>query len=441
MNAAMLIRLGWRNLWSHYRRSLATLLSLGMGFAALVVFSGYTGAVNNGLAQTAIHAELIGHFSVQHRGWRTQGRLNPDRYLLTPFEIQQVRQVVQEQLPGTRVVERMDTSGLLSNGRNSTIFIAQGLDAEDQRALRGPFAGVTTVQLKPAIADGVVLAEGLSQILDLHQGGHGSVLLSTIHGQANAADVEVLHTVNTSNLATNDKWMLMPLALVRELMDAPGRADALTLVLPAPADAGPQVGVDASGQILNLAAIFQRAPPDEATTHALRERLMQGFAQLGLDLEVATWQEQSTYYRQVRNLYDMIFALMLAVVLSIVVLSIVNAMGMSVVERTREIGTLRAIGLRRTGVLRLFITEALLLVLLGLASGLVLAAAVRWGVNTLDIRYVPPGNSSTVPLYIGFDAMRSLQSGVLLAGLAMAAALLPARRASRQAIPVALGHA
>ena len=65
------IQLAWRNLWRNRRRSAATILSLAFGFAAVALFAGYTSAVYVALSNAAIHAELIGHLTINRQGWQT----------------------------------------------------------------------------------------------------------------------------------------------------------------------------------------------------------------------------------------------------------------------------------------------------------------------------------------------------------------------------------
>ena len=428
MNAVNQLNLAWRNLWRNRRRSLVTILSLAFGFAAVALFAGYTSAVYVGLSNASIHGELIGHLTINRAGWETQGKLHPDKYMLTADDIAKVQTLVAKELPGAKLMPRLSASGLLSNGRSSTIFIANGIAPKDLTALRGPFANAPGA-LSDDKPSGVTAAEGLADVLGFKLGDAASVLASTIHGQANAADVDISDVVNTGNSATNDKMMIMPIGLAQSLMDAPGRAEALTVLLPS--------GMSAADGMRDM---YTRAAPSEEQSTALKQQLLAAFKQAGLDLDVRSWQQMSAFFRQVKGMYDMIFALMLTVVLAIVVLSIANAMSMAVVERTREIGTLRAIGVRRSGITALFVSEALLLVVVGTVVGLGLTAATRYGVNLADIRYVPPGNTTSVPIYIGFDAARTTIAGVVLAVLAIAAAYFPARRAAHHSITESLGH-
>lgn len=428
--------LAWRNLWRNRRRSLVTISSLAFGFAAITLFSGYVRATYNVLGNIAVHSEAIGHLQINKRGWQTEGKLHPTKYLLKESEIAKISQAVSRSMPGTKVMPRLSAMGLLSNGQTSTIFVARGIAPGDLATIRGPFRDLPGA-LFDASPHGVTLGEGLASTLKMKVGDSGSILASTIHGQANAADVDVTGTFNTSNALTNDKLILMPLTMAQEILDAKGRAEALTIMLPV---APPPKHKISWPEAVRMA--YQQVPPQEQEVKALRDKIMHELKTSGLDqdLEISTWQEMSAFYSQARVLFDMIFSMMLIVVVAIVVLSIANAMSMSVVERTREIGTLRAIGLRRTGITAMFVCEAILLVILGTAAGIVLANLTRHGVNAAEIMYVPPNNTQAVQVYIDFDMLRTIVAGVALSILAVFAAFVPARRAAGNPITESLGH-
>lgn len=404
------LTLGLRNLRRNYRRSLTTTLSIAFGFAAVALFSGYTKLVYLGLTEQAVHGELIGHLTLSKRGMKQEGRLNPEKYLLKADEIAKISAIVKQDYPEARIAPRLGLSGLASNGKVSTIFLADGVGADDMKALRGPRRNASGA-LSADAPNGITIARGLGALLGLKEGDDASLLVSTLHGQANAADASITDTYSTGNAGLEDKAVFIPLGLAQSLYDATDRADRLTVLL-----------------------------PDIALTDAARAKLDPAFAAAGLDVEIQTWQELSAFYRQVKGMFDMIFSFILSIVLAIVVMSVTNAMSMSVIERTREIGTLRAIGLRRLGVVKLFVTEAVLLVAIGCLSGLVLTVLVRAGVNAADISYVPPNGTSRVPLMVGFDANKMIFTFAVLGVLGLTAAIFPARRAAHQPVTESLAH-
>jgi len=266
-------------------------------------------------------------------------------------------------------------------------------------------------KLDPAHMEVVELSEGLVDMLHLAVGAQAAVLTSTLTGQANALDITVGHSFNTGNAGSNDKFAFVTLELARSLLDAEGRADRLTVLL-----------------------------KDDSQTPATRDRLLAKLKAAGFDVEIHTWQELSDFYNQVHGMFDMIFGFIFLIVLTVVLMSVANSMGMTVVERTREIGTLRAIGLKRRGVVRLFTTESMLLTLIGCGVGLLITVAVRWGINVAEVSYVPPNSVSPVPLLIDLDSGRIIFTFVLMALVGTIAAYLPARRAAKKPIIDALGH-
>lgn len=82
-------------------------------------------------------------------------------------------------------------------------------------------------------------------------------------------------------------------------------------------------------------------------------------------VEVTPWQERAFFYTKVKNLYDRIFGIMGAVMALVVFVALFNTMTMSVTERTREIGTLSALGTYPREIVSGFVRESALLALIG----------------------------------------------------------------------------
>lgn len=402
--------LGFRNLRRNIRRSLVTGVSIMIGFTAIALFAGYTDTAYKGLAAQAIHGEMLGHLTIAKRNLATAGRLNPDKYLLTSDEISKITAVVQSEISTVHAAPRLAINGMISNGKSSTIFLAEAVSPKDMEVLRGPRARASGA-LDGDTTSGITLAQGLAQMLGLKDGDDASLLLSTVRNQANAADAKVVDTFSTGNAGTEDKFVYMPLQFAQNLYDAEGRADRITLIL-----------------------------SDEKSTNLTREILMNKLKELNFDIEISTWEELSAFYRQVKSMFDMIFRFLLLIVLVIVVMSVANAMTMSVIERTREIGTFRAMGMRNVKVIQLFITEAFLLVVLGCAAGLLLTFTLRLGINLSEFSYQPPNSTYKVPIFIGFDSQKVILSTILLCMLGMVSAFIPVRNVINKKITDALAH-
>lgn len=414
-------KLALRGLLRNRRRSMVTMLAIAFGFAAIALFAGYTHNVYDGLGRQSIHGEMLGHLTIYKKGMRTEGKLDPEKYLLTAAEVSAISQHVGEEAAVVMVAPRLGLSGLASNGRASTIFIAEGIEPQAVVKLRA--GALTEEERKSGMFDNmrmrldsehpevVGLSEGLAELLHLKQGDQAQVLVNTLSGQANAADITLGNSFNTGNAGSNDKFAFVSLSLAQSLLDAAGRADRLTVLL-----------------------------NDVDQTEPMRDALMKKLSAAGYEVEIKTWQELSDFYTQVHGMFDMIFGFIFSIVITVVIMSVANSMGMTVIERTREIGTLRAIGLKRSGVIRLFTLESMLLTLTGCVAGLLIALGVRWGINVANISYTPPNSASAVPLLVDMDAGRIVFTFIMMGVVGTLAAYMPARRAAKKDIIDALGH-
>lgn len=416
-----LFKLALRGLMRNRRRSMVTLLAIAFGFAAIALFAGYTHNVYDGLGRQSIHGEMLGHLTVYKKGMRKEGKLDPEKYLLTASEVSAISKLVKDEAHVEMIAPRLGLSGLASNGRASTIFIAEGVEPAAAKRLQsgaltdeernsGMFDNLMA-SLDDAHPEIVNLSEGLVELLHLEVGGQAAVLVNTLSGQANALDITLGKSFNTGNAGSNDKFAFVSLSLAQSLLDAEGRADRLTVLL-----------------------------DNVEQTEPMREVLLKKLSAAGYDVEIKTWQELSDFYTQVHGMFDMIFGFIFSIVITVVIMSVANSMGMTVIERTREIGTLRAIGLKRSGVIRLFTLESMLLTLIGCVTGLLIALGVRWGINVANISYTPPNSASAVPLLVDMDTGRIIFTFIMMGVVGTLAAYMPARRAAKKDIIDALGH-
>jgi len=184
--------------------------------------------------------------------------------------------------------------------------------------------------------------------------------------------------------------------------------------------------------------VFLKPGADE---NAAASRLEKALNAAGYPVAIRHWKELATFYEQVKLLYIGIFGFVGAVLVVIVILSAAIVMTMTVTERTREIGTLRAIGTRPSGILTLFLAEALAIAVVGCIAGAVFALVVRAGLNASGIMLPPPpGATHGSPIHVRFYALSYIAGLVSMIVTMTIAAYFPARRASRMSIVEALAH-
>lgn len=162
----------------------------------------------------------------------------------------------------------------------------------------------------------------------------------------------------------------------------------------------------------------------------------------GQKLDVTSWEDELSFLTWTLQLLDGLTFVLLVILLAIVVTGIMNTMWIAIRERTREIGTLRAIGMQRLNVLRMFLLESLALGLVATVMGAIAAAAVAAALNAAAIE-VP----LSVQLFLMSDRVRLVLEVASVVGAVVAitivtalAALYPALRAAKLKPVDAMSH-
>lgn len=164
----------------------------------------------------------------------------------------------------------------------------------------------------------------------------------------------------------------------------------------------------------------------------------------GQKYDITTWKDEASFLTWILTAISSVSFLLLSLLTVIIAVGIMNTMYIAVRERTREIGTLRAIGMGRGGILRLFLVEALTLGLVSttagaiagmLIAGAIDASSIHVGVDAIRMILL----SDTIHLAARLaDVVTAIVVFTLLTGLS---ALLPALQASRTAPVTAMQSA
>jgi len=173
-----------------------------------------------------------------------------------------------------------------------------------------------------------------------------------------------------------------------------------------------------------------------------RQALLDLFKSKGWDLEVRDLNELQPFYRQAVGMFSSIFSFIAVIMGVIALFTVVNTMSMSVMERTNEIGTIRALGVKRRGITEQFVVEGALLGVVGSSLGLIFGSFVAILVNHSGLMWLPPGQAEPIPLTVQNYKVGSLLLTIWLGLFAMSviASFLPAHRAAKMKVVDALGH-
>ena len=411
-------KIALRNIFKNGRRSFFTILAIGVGFAAVNIFGGFESYIFRGMRDALIYAQGEGHLAIFKKGARVFDKeIDPDRYLITGDEEASARKIVTALPEVILMTGQLQISGLLSNGDVSTVFIAAGRVPSDMQKIRSQGRGMigkirlfTGKPLNDSVSHGVGLSSGLAKKLKVGIDSEVIAMAPTTDGQINALDATVMQLFESPAASLNDKLMFVPLTFAQALYDTDG-TDRLVVLL-----------------------------KDTRMAGVMKQKLNRAFTDAGIDLEAKTWEEIAPFYTKVKNMFRIIFLFLFVIVLVIVVMSIINTMSMTVMERIREIGTLRSLGIRRCGIIELFAIESALLGVLGSLLGAGLTLAGWLAVKIAQPTWVPPHITKRVPIEVYLVPEYLVMTGFFLVALSLAAAVLPARKAARMNIVDALGH-
>jgi len=402
--------LALRNVRRNRRRSLLTAGIVVFGFAAFALAGGFISQTFEGLKDGTIRGG-VGHLQVARRETFSGAEERTLEHGIS--DVERVEGVIRKDPAVAAVLPRIDFVGLVSNGNRSVPYLGVGFDPVDEaknmetRTLLASgrwFAGPDEIS--------VVLGTGLAGAVGAKAGDTVTVFGTTPDGVLNAIDATVAGLAELPVKELNDRYLATTIPAAAKLLDV-------------------------GGTVSKLVVMLKRGERAEDAAPRLRNAL----AASGTPLDVRTWRELALFYNQVRMLYAGIFGFMGAVLVIVVLLACANTMTMAAAERTREIGTLRAIGTPPGKVRAMFVAEGLMLALAGSLAGAGLALLVRAGLNASHIMLPPPpGASHGTPIHVAFYPLTYVAGLAAMLATLAAASYFPARRASRVPIVEALAH-
>jgi putative ABC transport system permease protein len=383
-----LVRFSVRNLQRNRRRTLATGAAIAVGVAALLFARGWIDGVTEAIREYATDSRL-GAIQIDPAGYSRVTELLPvNLHLAQPAGLaDQVRRV-----PGvSAVTQRIHFAGSLSNGERDTLVLVTAVDPEGEARVCPTFL---TADLRAgrlltgADTTSIVVGTELAAGLGLGPGAQVTLEARTVSGQINAIDVDVVG-VASSSLPDEGKWLVvMPLDTARHL-----------------------VGMDEDGGATALVVRLDHLERADAVARQLETTL-------GSSVEVRSWRQVGEYFDQAIHTFATAQALLLTIVGLLALLVIANTQMLSASERTREIGTLTALGAPRAFVRRMFILESFVLAVFAAIAGALLGAAACVLSARIGIPFKPPNQPVVLVRPIA-----SLETAVVAAVAAMAVAV------------------
>ncbi len=460
----MLFKLAFRNILRNRRRSVMSIGAIAVGAIAMVLFGGFVAIIILGVQTDTVRR--TGHLAIYRDGFFTFGSGNPAAWGMQGYT-QVLDMVKQDPVLAPMLEVATPTVSLFGIAGNFAIeasrtFMGAGVVPQDRDTMRrwNPYQltynNAADSGLDAADPTKGVVGTGLARILGLCEAlklsdcpppqakekldtpvstdiaaladseksanaepvdtrPHIDLLAATAGGAPNVINMVVTRADRQGVKELDDAMVLMHFDLAQQLLYGRGEKRAIAIVL----------------QLHSTADM-----------PAAKARIAELIRTRNLPLEVRDFIEISPFYGQVTGMFGAIFTFIAAIMGVIVLFTVVNTMSMSVMERTAEIGTARAIGLRRGGIRRQFLLEGWILGAIGASAGLLIGIGIAMIVNRSGLTWMPPGQSAPSPLAVMVDGMWKLHAGIWLGLMVMTtlAALLPANRAARLPVVDALRH-
>jgi putative ABC transport system permease protein len=342
----LLLVLAARNLFRHTRRTLLTASGLALGIGLMVLGRAWTAAMEKAVVEPA-KGSALGHVLVYARdaaadeGGEVSFILPQNNHRLIAQPQSLIARVLEREPRLRAGLARLMVGAILSSGETSMEAILIGIDPRKRADVYPALELREGRHFEPG-ENGILLNPGVASRLGARLGDTVVSLGYTTDGRLSAVRLKVTGVWVVKGLEAYE-WgaCYVDLAAVQELLDVGEAAGVLIL---RQNDLGAASGPVAA----SLNDLFQReAVPAEAYT----------------------WEEMGGPFiggvllnRFISGVTNVLMALIVAA-------GVMNTALISVFERTREVGTLRALGARRARVLAMFLLEAVMLGLGGAAAG------------------------------------------------------------------------
>ncbi|MCI2430102.1 FtsX-like permease family protein [Candidatus Acetothermia bacterium] len=413
-----MLRIALRNVFRNRRRTLLSVVLIALGTASLFVFKGYFDFIHWGMGLEAV--AQYGHLQIADPTFWDKSAEGYE-YLIDKEKLDRVVSLLKEEPDFKAYTVQLMMTGMIGTEKKSSVFMASGVEPESEIAsLKYLLMDEGGKYLQPGEQNTVVLGIGLANQLGIRKEDLGPrdgfpgppivVMAATVGGQYNARNLFVIGLLETGQPEVDLRLAVVPLVFAQSILNTQSVENVIV-------------------ELKNIEA-----------TESTKERLERRLQEADLNLQIKTWDDLAIFRKQTMAWFGAVYRFIGAAIFVLVFFSILEVMTMSFFERMREIGTIRAIGTKRSQVFGLFLSEGVLIGVIGGLVGLALGWGVGWLVNESDIRYEPPGYAIEVPLQIRLVWENTLGPFLIALFSTLVSTIYPALRAARIRVVEALRY-
>jgi putative ABC transport system permease protein len=396
------LRLAWRNLWRHRRRTVIVAVAIGGTMAMMMWYDGLISGFNEAIYGNAIRV-LGGNIQIHAAGYGAEVNQLP---LLPLANDQALVQAAQAQPQVLSAARRINTGGMATTREGAFGVTIVGVEPEQELPVSLVAQKVSAGRYLAADdQDMVYIGQGLATAMGVGVGDRFTLAGRAMHQEMRSRTMTVAGIYDIG----------MPDIEKRTIYITLGEAQSL-------------YGLD--GQVTEIAISLKQIGEEPAVMNTLRPSLA--------GAEIVSWQTSFPELEQALATKGGAMNVFSVIIMVIVGIGILNLLLMAIYERTREIGILGALGLKPYQISILFVLEGVLMGVVGVAAGVVLGLLINGVLRQVGLDYAQySGLSSYMALisdkiYPAWGVDRLPQRTLTVLIITALAALYPAREAAQR---------
>ena len=394
---------------SNKRRSVSTGIAICVGFVGLNLLGAYIFRSKKALDATAIYLQQRGHFSIFKHDAFEKYQIHPEIFALSFSEQNQIQHVLDGELSKNidYISRQLTTSGLLSNGTKSHPVLIYGFEPEaykkslqQEDLLKWAKDWVRPSQLENlnifiVNPETVSITAKIAAIMNFNfpLKNNDSVQLAAknFDGDLNAVDANLGAEHTTGLQFLEDTVILLPLLCIQELL---------------------------STQAIESMSVYLK---NDVSTEIFFNKLQVRLNQLNFKTDIYRFDDPliNPMHQGTMGFLYVMGGFFIFLICTAVSLTIINSLTMGIIERTREIGTLRAVGFKVNQVIQLYIKENILLCLISMGIGVILSYIIAVFINAANIQFFPPGASQKIQFILNWNLYLAASVFILLISISV----------------------
>lgn len=325
------LRLARRNLQRNKRRTILTALALAVGILVLILSMGMLDGIDQQSINNLIAYDLA-HVKAFAPGYMDQEFPDLDSVLTNADQIMEALDKISAVTASTA---RLEMSGQLIFGNEESFVRVIGIDTEADKTVFGTLDAVIDGVTINGDTPAALIGDRLARDLGLKTGDLVTILVRSAPGALNPRVIPLDGIVSTGHPKVDQFAIFIPLELARDMALLPNSATEI-------------------------------AVRTDKLNHSAQ--LTRQLASMFPELDWRSWKKLAVDFLSLARMKRTGSAIMIGVIVLMAAVGIANTLVISVYERTREIGALRALGFTRNQVKAIFLWEG---ALIGFVAGVV----------------------------------------------------------------------